>query len=94
MLIVVGPAEASEQLMSRSGCFSCHAVEEKLLGPSFQDIAARYRADAQAPAHLFSKVREGSEGQWGDLPMPPNTTEKISDDDLRALLAWLLQLQR
>ena len=78
--------------MSRSGCISCHRVDQKLLGPSFQDVAVRYRGDPDAAAKLFAKVREGGEGEWGDLPMQPNGEEKISDADLRTILEWLLRL--
>lgn len=84
---------ANEELMSRSGCVSCHRVDQKLLGPCFKDVAARYRDDAQAAARLFQKVREGGEGEWGDLPMQPNSKEKVSDADLQLLIEWILKLQ-
>ena len=83
---------ADEELMSRGGCISCHRVDQKLLGPAFKEVAARYRGDTQAAERLFAKVREGGEGEWGDLPMQPNSDEKISDVDLRALLDWILKL--
>lgn len=85
-------AASGEDLLSHGGCISCHRVDQKLLGPAFKEVAARYRGDAQAAARLFTKVREGGEGEWGDLPMQPNGEEKISDADLRAVLDWILQL--
>ena len=88
----LSPAEASEELMSRSGCISCHRVDQKLLGPGFKEVAARYRSDPQAAARLFRKVRDGGEGEWGDLPMQPNGEEKVSDADLQQLLDWILKL--
>lgn len=86
------PCAAEEALMDRGGCISCHRLEQKLLGPSFKEVAARYRDDPLAVERLFTKVREGGEGEWGDLPMQPNDEKKISDADLRALLAWILKL--
>ncbi|MET0533665.1 MAG: c-type cytochrome [Steroidobacter sp.] len=87
-----GESASGEELMTHGGCISCHRVDQKLLGPAFKDVATRYRGDLQAPARLFAKVREGGEGEWGDLPMQPNSEQKISDADLRALLEWILQL--
>lgn len=83
---------ASDELVSKGGCVSCHRVDQKLLGPAFTEVAKRYRGDAQAAERLFVKVREGGEGEWGDIPMQPNTEEKISDADLHALIDWILKL--
>lgn len=85
-------AAANEELMSRSGCVNCHRVDQKLLGPAFKEVAARYRGDPQAAARLFRKVRDGGEGEWGDLPMQANNEEKVSDADLRLLIEWILSL--
>lgn len=85
-------ALASEQLMDKSGCVACHRVDTKYNGPAFKAVAARYRNDTDAPAMLFAKVREGGEGVWGDLPMVPNGPNKISDADLKVLIAWILAL--
>ena len=85
-------AQASEELMEKSGCVSCHRIEQKLIGPSFKDVAARYRADKDALPYLLEKVRNGGEGVWGDLPMPPNGVEKISDADLKSVVEWVLRL--
>lgn len=83
---------ANEQAMSKFGCVACHRVDQKVNGPAFKAIAARYKNDAAAPEYLFEKVREGGEGVWGDLPMVPNSPEKISDADLKAMIAWILSL--
>lgn len=83
---------ASEQLMERSGCISCHRVDQKLIGPAFTEVAARYRGDSQAVSYLIQKIREGGEGVWGDIPMQPNDAEKISDADLKFVVEWLLKL--
>lgn len=85
-------SQASEQLMERSGCISCHRVDQKLIGPAFTDVAARYRADSEAAQYLIAKIREGGEGAWGDIPMQPNGEEKISEEDLRLVVEWILKL--
>lgn len=84
--------QASEQLMERSGCIACHRVDQKLIGPAFKEVAARYRGDSEAVSYLMRKIREGGEGVWGDVPMQPNGTEKITDADLRLVVDWLLKL--
>ncbi len=78
--------------MTRYGCYSCHRVAEKLIGPAFRDVAARYKSRQDAAEYLFQKVRAGGEGVWGDVPMIPNTVEKIPDEELRTLLAWIRSL--
>jgi cytochrome c len=83
---------ANEQVLSKAGCIGCHRIDQKINGPAFKDIAARYKNDADAPQILFAKIREGGEGVWGDLPMVPNGPEKISDNDLRGLIRWILAL--
>jgi cytochrome c len=85
-------APAGEEQMTRFGCYSCHRVKEKLIGPAFRDVAARYRSDTGAAEYLFQKVRAGGEGAWGDVPMVANTREKIPDDELRTLIAWIRSL--
>ena len=90
-LAVSAAAQASEELMEKSGCVSCHRIDQKLIGPAFKDVAARYRSDKDALPKLLEKVRDGGEGVWGDMPMPPNAVEKISDADLKTLIEWILQ---
>lgn len=85
-------AYANEELMRRSGCTGCHDINEKLIGPAYKDVAKKYRGDPGALAYLLHKVREGGEGVWGDMPMPPNETAKISDADLETLVQWILSL--
>lgn len=85
-------AHANEELMRRGGCTGCHEVEQKLIGPAYRDVAARYRNQPKAFDQLFHKVREGGKGNWGDTPMPPNDEDKISDEDLHKLLQWILAL--
>ena len=86
-------ATASEALLSRGGCIGCHRIGENLMGPPLREVAARYRNDPDAATILFDKVREGGEGAWGDIPMPPKSPEQFSDEDLHAVIQWILQLQ-
>lgn len=79
---------ASEELAKKHACFACHSVDKKLVGPSYKDVAAKYRTDKAAPAKLAQKVKNGSQGVWGTVPMPPNTT--VPDADVNALVKWIL----
>ena len=86
------PACANEQLMEKSGCLSCHRVDQKLIGPAFKDVAARYKQHPEVIDDLLQKVREGGEGVWGDVPMAPNSPEKVSDENLKLIIEWILSL--
>jgi cytochrome c len=85
---VASPALASEALAKKHACTACHAVDRKLVGPSYKDVAAKYRGDANAEAALLQKVKKGSTGTWGPVPMPPNP--KVPDDDAAAIVKWIL----
>ena len=78
-------------LAQQSGCAACHAANARLVGPSFSEIAAKYRGDGGAEARLYSKVREGSQGVWGPTPMPPHG--HVPESDLRTLVRWILTSQ-
>lgn len=92
-LLVAAPVMASQELAQKKNCLACHAVDKKLVGPAYKDVAARYRGDAGAPARLAAKVRAGGSGNWGDIPMLPHPSDKISDADLAAAIDWILALQ-
>ena len=87
-LALVGTAQANEDLAKKSGCLACHATDKKLVGPSYKDIAAKYKGDAGAEAKLVKKVKEGGKGVWGEVPMPPNVN--VKDDDIKTLVKWVL----
>ena len=82
------PAVASDDLAKKHACFACHTVDKKMVGPSYKDVAAKYRADKEAPAKLAAKVKNGSQGVWGNVPMPPNAA--VPDADITALVKWIL----
>ena len=81
---------AANAAMAKAGCNACHALDKKMVGPSFQEIAKKYKGDAKAVATLSEKVRKGGSGNWGQIPMPPNPPEKISDADLKSVVEWIL----
>ncbi|MCW5635747.1 MAG: c-type cytochrome [Rubrivivax sp.] len=88
------PAEAQpniEAAMNKAGCLACHAKDRKLVGPSYKDVAAKYKGQADAPDKLAGKVRKGGQGVWGPVPMPPTTADKLSDAELKAAIEWVLK---
>jgi len=87
-MLAAFPAAASEELAKKHACFACHATDKKMVGPSYKDVAAKYRADKAAPAKLAEKVKKGSQGVWGNVPMPPNTA--VPDGDISTLVKWIL----
>ena len=82
------PVAASDALAKKYACSTCHAADTKLVGPAYKEIAAKYREDKEAPAKLAEKVKKGSQGVWGSIPMPPNPT--VPDADVSALVSWIL----
>jgi cytochrome c len=82
------PAAANEELAKKHNCLACHAVDKKVVGPSYKDVAAKYRGDKTAEAKLFDKVKKGGVGVWGQIPMPPNAT--VPDEDIKTLVKWVL----
>ena len=88
---VLNNAQA-EALMKKDGCAACHAIDKKIVGPAYADVAAKYKSDKNAVAMLSKKVKEGSTGVWGQIPMPPNTT--TSPADITELVTWILSLKK
>jgi cytochrome c len=85
-------ADAGEDLLKKSGCTACHAVDKRVIGPGYQEVAAKYKGDAGAAAKLQDKVKKGGSGVWGQVPMPPNT--QVSDADVKTLVAYILALKK
>ncbi len=81
----------ADEALNKAGCMACHAKDKKLVGPSFKDIAAKYKGDKAAPAKLAEKVRKGGAGAWGPIPMPPHSPEKINDQDLKDAVDGILK---
>jgi len=85
-------ALASEALAKKYNCLTCHAVDKKVIGPSYQDVAAKYKGDAGAEAKLVAKVKNGGSGVWGQIPMPPNAA--VPDADIKTLVKWVLDTKK
>lgn len=66
---------------------SCHAIDKKLVGPAYKDVAAKYKGDAGAVDKLAAKVKAGGKGVWGQIPMPPNN---VTPDEAKKLVTWIL----
>jgi cytochrome c len=88
VILVPFAASANEALAKKHACFACHAVDKKLVGPSYKEVASKYRGDAGAEARLVDKVKKGSQGSWGQVPMPPNAA--VPDGEVRTLVQWIL----
>lgn len=89
---VAAPALAADSpgmaLARKSNCLSCHAVDKKIVGPAYQDVAKKYAGQKDAEAKLVAKVKAGGKGNWGEIPMPPNSA--VKDDDIKTLVKWVL----
>jgi cytochrome c len=92
MLALAGNTLASEALAKKHNCLACHAIDKKLVGPSYQDIAAKYKADAGAEAKLVTKVKNGGSGAWGQVPMPPNAS--VPEGDIKTMVKWVLSIKK
>ena len=82
-------ADDAEALYKKSGCPVCHKVDGKGMGPSFKEIAAKYKDDKGAQARLEAKVRSGGNGSFGSMSMPA-TGAAVSDANIKTLVAWVL----
>jgi cytochrome c len=96
--LVALPAQAAltnaqaEAMMKKDGCAACHAVDKKIVGPAYVDVAAKYKSDKNAQATLEKKVKEGGVGTWGQIPMPPNA--QVPAGDIKDLVTWILTLKK
>lgn len=83
-------AVASQALATSKSCMACHGVTNKIVGPSFREVAARYQGQADAAATLADRIRKGSTGVWGPIPMPPQSAQ-VNAGEATALAAWILE---
>lgn len=90
-VIVASPAaraDDAEALLKKHNCMACHQVAAKVVGPSYKDVAAKYKGDAGAAAKLAEKVKKGGAGVWGQIPMPPHPA--VPEKDIQAMVKWIL----
>jgi len=76
------------ELATKSGCMACHGVKNKIVGPGYNEIVARYQGQTDAESRLIAKVKAGGQGVWGSIPMPPNA--HVKDEDVVTLVKWIL----
>lgn len=76
----------------KAGCLSCHAVDRKIVGPAYKDVAAKYKGDVNAEAKLIKKVKGGGSGVWGKVRMPANLS-KMTDEEYKTTVDWILSLE-
>jgi cytochrome c len=86
-----GLSHAQMELAKDKHCLSCHAIDKKVVGPSYLDVAAKYSKDALAKDRLAQKIMKGGSGVWGVIPMPANP--QVNPQEAQALAAWVLQLK-
>lgn len=82
---------ADQALATAKTCMACHAVDKKLVGPAFKDVAKKYAGSKEAPAALAVKIVKGGSGVWGAIPMPPNAL--VSEAEAKKLAAWVLSIK-
>jgi cytochrome c len=85
------PALASPELASKKNCMACHAVDKKLVGPAYKDVAAKYAGQKDAVDTLSQKVLKGGSGVWGPVPMPANA--QVNDAEAKELVRWILTVK-
>ncbi len=87
-VVIAAPAFADQALATAKNCMACHAVDKKLVGPSYKDVAAKYAGQAGAADKLAQKIIKGGSGVWGPVPMPANA--QVNEADAKKLAAWVL----
>ena len=83
-------AYADEALLKKNNCMACHAVDKKVVGPAYKDVAAKYKGQAMTDK-LAAKIRAGGSGVWGPVPMPANT--QVSEADAKKMATWILNVK-
>jgi cytochrome c len=88
-VLIGGHAQAQDAaaLAKAKNCLACHAVDKKLVGPAYKDVAAKYKGDKNAVATLAAKIKAGGKGNWGEVPMPPNN---VTEAEAKELATWVL----
>jgi cytochrome c len=85
-------ADQLEDMMKKEGCNACHSESKKIVGPSYKEVAAKYRGNPKAVEMLVEKVKKGGSGVWGPIPMPPNSP-RVPDADIKKMVELILALK-
>lgn len=89
--VVAGPALANQELAQKKSCLACHALDKKLIGPAYKDVAAKYAGQKDAVAKLAEKIQKGGTGVWGQVPMPANP--QVNPEEAKQLATWVLSIK-
>lgn len=89
--VMAADEAAAMEIAKKSNCMACHALDKKLVGPAFKDVGAKYAGVAGAEADLIVKVKKGTKGTWGPMPMPANAT--VKDADIKTVVQYILTLK-
>jgi cytochrome c len=84
-------AADAQQLLKEKNCLTCHQLDNKVVGPAYKDVAAKYKSRKDAEAYLVGKIKAGSTGVWGQIPMPPNGT--VNDEEAKTLAKFILTVK-
>ena len=93
-LLSAAPAFADLALATSKNCMACHAIDKKVVGPAYQDVAAKYKGQKGIEAKLAEKVMKGSDPKalnWGTMPMPANA--QVNEAEAKQLVSWILSLK-
>ncbi|MEO5700552.1 MAG: c-type cytochrome [Casimicrobiaceae bacterium] len=90
----VASAQSAEDLLKKNGCTACHAIDKKVVGPAYKDVAVKYAKEPRdaVTARLSDKVKKGGSGVWGPVPMPPNA--QVNDADIKTMVVYILDLNK
>ena len=91
LALIATPAVADQALLKKNNCMACHAVDKKLVGPSYKDVANKYRGQSDAADKLAKKIRAGGSGVWGPIPMPSHP--QVSEADAKIMANFILNIK-
>jgi cytochrome c len=89
--VAMAPAFASQDLAQKKNCMACHALDKKLVGPAYKDVAAKYAGQKDAVDKLAQKVIKGGSGVWGQVPMPANA--QVNEAEAKQLVQWIMTVK-
>ena len=90
LALPVAAQQEPEALAAAAACNTCHQIKQEMLGPSYQAVAARYSSEDGAADQIYKRMRKGSQGVWGDTPMPPVDKDTLDDEELKVVVDWIL----
>jgi cytochrome c len=91
LCVIAAPAWADQALATSRNCMACHALDKKVVGPAYKEVAVKYKGDKTAADRLALKIMKGGAGVWGPVPMPANA--QVTEAESKKLAAWVLSLK-